>query len=83
MPEAIPATNEEAIEKLLSILSDKNTGTPLHITIEHADNMAAVEVLKKAITSKYKVAELYVVGFSPVIGAHFGPGATGISFYNE
>jgi DegV family protein with EDD domain len=83
MPVAVPATNDEAIEKLLSLLSENNTGTPLHVTIEHADNLPAVEIIKKEITSRYKVAELFVVVFSPVIGAHFGPGATGISFFNE
>jgi DegV family protein with EDD domain len=83
MPVAMPPTTEEALDTLLDCMKKNTTGAPVHVSIEHADNLEAAETLKKAITSKYKVAEFFMVGFTPVIGSHFGPGATGISFYSE
>jgi DegV family protein with EDD domain len=83
VPVAKPPTTEEGIETLLGYLKENATDKPLHVSIEHGDNLKTAEIVKKAIISQYKIAEVYIVGFSPVIGSHFGPGAVGIGFYNE
>lgn len=66
MVEAIPKTAEKR---------------GLHIAVLHADAPGEAEELKGQILSRFDPAEIYVAEFSPVMGAHIGPGLLGITFY--
>jgi DegV family protein with EDD domain len=82
-PAARPRTMPKALETLLRLMKEKVTDTPLHAAVMHADNPEAVGYLKKEISERFQCAELLVTGFTPVMGAHTGPGIVGIAFYNE
>ena len=82
-PEARPRTMTKAMESLLSLMKEKVTDTPLHVAVMHADNPDKAEYLKNEISSRFRSAELLVTGFTPVMGAHTGPGLIGVAFYNE
>lgn len=83
VPQARPRTRTKAMECLLSLLKEKATDTPLHIAVMHGDDPDGAEYLKKEISLRYNCAELLVTLFTPVMGAHTGPGLVGIAFYNE
>ena len=82
-PVARPRTRPKAIESLLDLMKEIVTGSPLHVAVGHADDPGGVEILKKAIASRFKCTELLTTGFTPVVGTHLGPGALTVSFYNE
>lgn len=83
VPAARPRTKPKALECLLSLVKERVTDTPLHAAVMHGDNPDGAEYLKKEMASRFNCAELLVTGFTPVMGAHTGPGLIGIAFYNE
>ncbi len=82
-PVARPRTRPKAMESLLNLMKERTSDTPLHVAVENADDLDGAEALKKLIAEQFECAELFITGFTPVIGTHMGPGALGISFYNE
>jgi DegV family protein with EDD domain len=55
---------------------------PLHMAVIHAAEPEKAEELKNQISSSFDCAELMITDFTPVIGAHTGPGVIGVAFYN-
>ncbi|MBI4285058.1 MAG: DegV family protein [Chloroflexi bacterium] len=83
-PEAKAVTKARAIQKLLQFMTDNTSaGKPLHVAIMHGDVPDELEHVKQAVTTRFQCAELLVSEITPVIGAHIGPGAVGLAFYNE
>jgi len=39
-------------------------------------------VLREQISSQFDCAELFITEFTPVMGAHTGPGVIGVAFYS-
>lgn len=78
------ASRERAIPRILELVKEKaTTKTPLHVIVFHSDALEEAEKIKRELVSNIQCAELLVGDFSPVTGAHVGPGALGVAFYNE
>jgi len=78
-----PRTRRRAIERLLSLMKENVIDTPLHVAVMHADVIQDAEYLKNEIASRFQCAELFITGFTPVMGTHTGPSLIGLAFYNE
>jgi len=78
-----PRTRRRAIERLLSLMEENVTDTPLHVAVMHADAIKDAEYLRDEIGSRFQCAELLITGFTPVMGTHTGPSLIGLAFYNE
>ena len=48
----------------------------------HADALDKAEVLRNQILSRFNCTELFITEFTPVMGAHTGPGVIGVAFYS-
>lgn len=83
VPAARPRTRAKALETLLSLMKERVTDTPLHAAVMHGDDPDGAEYLKQEVASRFHCNELLVTAFTPVMGAHTGPGLLGIAFYNE
>jgi fatty acid-binding protein DegV len=55
---------------------------PLHVAVMHADALDRAILLKEQISSQFDCAELFITEFTPVMGAHTGPGLIGVAFYS-
>jgi fatty acid-binding protein DegV len=55
----------------------------MHAAIAHADVEEEAEVLRRTVAERFDCAELLVTEFTPVVGAHTGPGLVGVAFYSE
>jgi DegV family protein with EDD domain len=53
-------------------------GSPIIVTIDHADAPEVAERVAKMMQSRWNVARLIVTELSPTIGSQVGPGAVGI-----
>jgi DegV family protein with EDD domain len=87
MGEAIPLTNPRtipgAVKRMLQIMKQKIVkGQPLHVAVMHADARDKAIELKNQVASKFKCAELFITEFTPVMGAHTGPGVIGVAFHS-
>ena len=85
--EARPAANARttggAIKRLLTIMKRQSVkGQPLHVAVMHADARSDALTLKERIAAQFDCAELWTTEFTPVMGAHIGPGLIGVAFYS-
>ena len=55
----------------------------LHVAVLHGDALDDARQLESQIVSEFDCAEHYVSEFSPVMGAHTGPGLLGIAYWSE
>ncbi len=76
-------TKPRAVNRLIEIMREKAGQKPVHVNIMHASVPDEAVELKRRITKKFDCTEMYVTEFSPVMGAHTGPGLIGFAFYCE
>jgi len=85
--EAHPVTNARtalgAMKRILRLMEEKVVvGQPLRVAVMHADALDRAVVFRDEISSRFDCAELFITEFTPVMGAHTGPGVIGIAFYS-
>lgn len=76
-------SKKRALERMISIMKERNNEKPIHVNLMHANVPEDATRLKKKILSEFECLEFYITDFTPVIGAHTGPGSIGISFYSN
>ena len=82
-PLAKPRTTAGAMKHILKMMEQKVVqGQPLHAAIMHADILDEAVALRGQISSRFNCAELFITEFTPVMGAHTGPGVVGVAFYS-
>ena len=76
-------TKRFATQYLLHQIAEGTGGMPVHAAVFHADAAAEAERLRQQVADQFDCVELYVTEFTPVMGAHTGPGVIGVAFYAE
>jgi len=80
-PLAKPRTRRKAIRYMLQAMAEQVGSRPVHAAILQADAAQEAEALKQRVAEQFDCLELYVTEFTPVMGAHAGPGVLGLAFY--
>jgi DegV family protein with EDD domain len=80
---ARPRTRQRATQRLVELMRERVEPGSVHATVMHADSADAAEVLRQQIEAEFPCQELYVSEFTPVMGAHIGPGLLGVAFWSE
>ena len=80
---AKPRTKAKATQFMLRQMAAEVDSRRLHAAVLHADALNEAEALRQRIAGQFDCAELYVAEFTPVMGAHTGPGLLGVAFYAE
>jgi DegV family protein with EDD domain len=80
---AKPRTKAKAIRVMIAEMARHVDHSPLHVAIMHADALEDAEAMRQQVAARFQYAELYVTEFTPVMGAHAGPGLLGVVFYVE
>lgn len=71
-----------AMNKLVDLIKDyTDVNKPLHVFVHYTDKIEDGEALKKIVTDKYKIEELYMTDYTPVMSGHTGPVFT-VAFYS-
>jgi DegV family protein with EDD domain len=82
-PVANARTTGGAIQRILGIMKRQAIrGQPLHVAVMHADALNDALTLQEEIAARFDCAELFITEFTPVMGAHIGPGLIGVAFYS-
>ena len=76
-------TAKRAKSKLVDLLREDVGEKRLHAAVLQGNVPDEAQELEERIASEFNCAELYVGTFSPVIGAHTGPGLLGVSYWSE
>jgi DegV family protein with EDD domain len=83
MPVARPRTTKKAIERMLQIMAERTGSSPVHVMVQHADELEAAKSLAVDIESRFNCVEMLITEFAPVMGVHTGPGLLAIGFYAD
>jgi DegV family protein with EDD domain len=71
-----------AIERIIKEVKRRTHGRTIsHLAVMHADNQEAASTLLKLAQAKLRFKLILETEFSPVMGAHTGPGAVGLAYY--
>lgn len=74
-------TRKRALRRMIEVMKQRTEGKSLCVNLMHANVPQEAERIKLDIMSRFNCLEFYVTDFTPVMGAHTGPGAIGFSFY--
>jgi len=78
----IVRNREQGINRILQVMREKVGQSPVHVAVMHAYAPDEAERLKERISSEFNCAELWVTGFSLVMGYATGTGTLGFAFYS-
>jgi DegV family protein with EDD domain len=82
-PLAKPRTREKGMQMMIKAMEKEVGIQPIHVAIVQADAPQEAEHFKQLIAERFNCLELFVSEFTPVLGAHSGPGILGVAFYAE
>ena len=78
-----PRSRAKALEKMLAIAKSRTMGLPVHMNVMHAQAEEDAEDVGRRVDREFDCRELLVSEFTPVMGAHLGPGLLGLAFYTD
>jgi DegV family protein with EDD domain len=74
---------ERGIRRMLKLMRERVGESPAHVAVMHAFAQEEGEKLKERVKAEFNCAELWLTGFSPVMGYATGTGTLGLAFYKE
>lgn len=78
---ARPRSKSRAVKAMLERMEQEVQGRPVHAAVFHAAVPDEAEDLRARVADRFDCVELYTTEFTPVMGAHTGPGVLGLAFY--
>jgi DegV family protein with EDD domain len=76
-----PRTRKRALERLVAIVAERSGGKPLRMIVLHGNAPQEADVLLARLRAAVRCEEAFIAPFTPVIGAHTGPGLLGVAFH--
>jgi DegV family protein with EDD domain len=83
IPVARPRTRTKAVKLLIELMNEKIGESPVHVIVNHADELEDGKRLEAEIASRFNCVEIYLAEFAPSMGIHAGPGVLGAAFYTD
>ena len=77
---ARPRTLRRATQQVIALMSERVGEGPIAACVMHADAEDAAHTLRREVESAFQCERLFVAEFTPVMGAHIGPGLLGVAF---
>ena len=78
-----PRSRVRAIERLVGVMEGRVGGRPVHVIVMHAQASKDADDLCNRVQDEFDCREIFVSEFTPVMGAHLGPGLLGLAFYSD
>ena len=78
-----PRGRDRAADRLLDLMRGRVGRNPVRVNVMEADAAGEAEELLRRITGEFECVEAFVSQFTPVMGAHTGPGVLGIAFHAD
>jgi len=76
-------SREGGMKRILKIMKDRVGQSPVHVAVMHAYALEEAQRLKERVAASFNCVELWITGFSPVMGYATGTGTLGVAFYKE
>ena len=78
-----PRTTRRAMNKIIDLMAERVHGNRIHVSVNHVASEENALTLHRRIIDEFDCAESFVTEFTPVMGAHIGPGMIGVAFWDE
>lgn len=78
-----PRTRPKALCVILDEMAQEVNGHAVRVAVMHADAAAEANQMRGLIQARFQCVEVLTTAFTPVMGAHTGPGVVGVAFYPE
>ena len=78
-----PRSRAKAMERLVGVMKTRVEDRPVHVNVMHAHAAGDAEQLRSRVENEFDCRELFISEFTPVMGAHLGPGLLGFAFYTD
>ena len=78
-----PRSRRKAMARMVDVMSSRVESKPVHVNVMHAHAAEHASILMETIDREFNCRELFISEFTPVMGAHLGPGLVGIAFYSD
>ena len=78
-----PRSRIKAKDQLFSLLNQRVGHNPVHVNVMHANSQTEAEEMLDRIQDTLNCLEIFISEFTPVMGAHTGPGVLGLAFYSD
>ena len=78
-----PRSSGKAMERLLGIVAERTGDRPTHVNVMHANALENAHKLRDRAQEVLNCQEIFISEFTPVMGAHTGPGLLGMAYYSE
>jgi DegV family protein with EDD domain len=82
-PYARPRSQRRAMEVMVQAMGGQVGDGPVHAAVMHGDAPEEAEILHRLVAKRFHCLELYITEFTPVMGAHAGPGLLGVAFWAD
>ena len=80
---ARPRTRRSATRRMLELMRQDAAQGAIHAAVMHADAAQDAQALRDRIAADFDCVELFISEFTPVMGAHIGPGVLGVAYWRE
>ena len=78
-----PRSRRKATNRMVAVMKSRVGEKPVHVNVMHAHAAEDAAMLVERIDREFDCRELFMSEFTPVMGAHLGPGLMGIAFYAD
>lgn len=82
-PIGITRSREQAKERVLAELRRRSGGAPVRVSVCHANALDEAEEMVQRVQKRFPCIEIFISEFTPVMGAHTGPGLIGVGYCLE
>jgi len=76
-----PRSRLRAMDRLVAIMKQRVGGAPVVVNIMEAGSAEDALVMERRIQDEINCQEMFISQFTPVMGAHTGPGLLGVAFH--
>lgn len=76
-------SRQQARERMLEMMTRQVGHAPLRASVFHAEALAEAQQLAEVVQSRFHPIEFFITEFTPVMGAHTGPGVIGLAYQIE
>lgn len=76
-------TRRRALESVLDQVAQRVGSSPIRASVCHADAIDEAKWMAQEVQRRFECLEFFISEFTPLMGAHSGPGTVGIAFCLE
>ncbi|MBC7316980.1 MAG: DegV family EDD domain-containing protein, partial [Chloroflexi bacterium] len=79
-PVAITRNRQRALEMIIAQVHRAVGDQPIRAAVAHADALEDAMILSERVQREFHCIEFFISEFTPVMGAHTGPGVVGVCY---